>query len=178
MNNPIHPQINLGVVALTVSDFAQSLPFYQDRIGLTLRHQEGNKAYLGTSQKDLLLLQEDKSAKHIQARSGLYHFALLVSSRFELAKIFKHLIDTETPLQGASDHHVSEALYLADPDGNGIEIYRDRPRDEWPYHSGQLQMGTVAMDMEGVLGELSNGVPIVAWVRRSHGNGTCPFTCC
>lgn len=161
MNNPIDPQITLGVVALTVSNFAQSLPFYQERIGLTLRRQEGNKAYLGTSTQDLLLLHEDQNATPIQARSGLYHFALLVSTRLALAQVFKHLIDTETPLQGVSDHHVSEAIYLADPDGNGIEIYRDRPRNEWPYRSGQLQIGTVAMDIEGVLGELANAT--TAW---------------
>ncbi len=152
--NPINPKITLGTVALTVSSFAQSLPFYQERIGLILRRQEENIAYLSTTEWDLLVLYENREAQQIQAQAGLYHFALLLSSRLELAKILSHLLATETAVQGLADHFVSEAIYLTDPDGNGIEIYRDRPRDQWDIQQGTVQIGTVALDVEGVLGEL------------------------
>jgi catechol 2,3-dioxygenase len=90
---------------------------------------------------------------------------LLTPSRYELARTLQHLIDTHTPIGGASDHHVSEAIYLNDPDGHGIEIYRDRRRDEWQYSNGWLRMGVDAFDVEGVLGELAQGAP--AW-RALH----------
>lgn len=160
MTTQINPQTKMGTVALTVSDFARSLPYYQERIGLQLRQQEGSVAHLGTSQRDLLILHENKSARPVNGRTGLYHFALLVSSRFELARTLMHLVQTETPLQGMSDHFVSEAIYLADPDGNGIEIYRDRPRAQWEYPNGKLNIGTAAMDVNGVLAELQGQNPI------------------
>ncbi len=159
MTTQINPQTNMGPVALTVSDFARSLPYYQERIGLQLREQNGSVVHLGTSQRDLLILHENKSAHPVRGRTGLYHFALLVSSRLELAKTLLHLVQTETPLQGMSDHFVSEAIYLGDPDGNGIEIYRDRPREQWEYPNGKLNIGTVAMDVDGVLGELQGQDP-------------------
>lgn len=159
MTTPINPQTNIGTVALTVSDFARSLPFYQERIGLQLRQQNGTLAHLGTSQRDLLILHENKSARPVNGRTGLYHFALLVSSRLELARTLMHLVQTETPLQGMSDHFVSEAIYLADPDGNGIEIYRDRTRSHWEYPNGKLNIGTAAMDVNGVLAELQGQNP-------------------
>ena len=152
----IDPQLTLGSVALTVSDLAQSLSFYQERIGLTLRKRDGDVAYLGTAERELLVLHENRDSRRVKARAGLYHFALLVSSRLELAKVLTHLADTKTALQGLSDHLVSEAIYLSDPDGNGIEIYRDRPRDEWRTKDGALQMDTIAMDVDGLLAELAH----------------------
>lgn len=111
-------------------------------------------AYLGTGERDLLALRELPSATRPQRTTGLYHFAILVPSRLELAQTLKHLIDTETRIGGASDHLVSEALYLSDPDGNGIEIYRDRPRNEWPIVNGRIEMDTQPFNVESVLGEL------------------------
>ena len=110
-------------------------------------------AYLGTGRQDLLALRQLLGATHPRRATGLYHFAILVPSRLELALTLKHLIETETRIGGASDHLVSEALYLSDPDGNGIEIYRDRLRNEWPLVNGQIAMDTQPLDIEGVLGE-------------------------
>jgi catechol 2,3-dioxygenase len=99
-------------------------------------------------------------AQNTQANTtGLYHFALLLPSRVELAKSLKHMIQTETPLGGFSDHSVSEAIYLSDPDGNGIEIYRDRKRSEWPMRDGRLQMNTLPLDLQGLIGELNGRTP-------------------
>lgn len=150
----IHPNTKIGAVYLTVSDFGRSLPYYQHNIGLKLHRQEGDMAYLGAGGRDLLALRELPSATHPRRTTGLYHFAILVPSRLELALTLKHLVDTETRIGGASDHLVSEALYLSDPDGNGIEIYRDRPRHEWPLVNGQIEMDTKAFDVDSVLGEL------------------------
>ncbi len=103
-------------------------------------------------------------------RTGLYHLAILVPTRRDLAASLLRLARTRWPLQGASDHLVSEALYLADPDGNGIEIYRDRPRPEWPRDGEQLQMATLPLDLEDVLGELDGGAEeaLPAGTRIGH----------
>ncbi|HRQ37879.1 MAG TPA: VOC family protein [Chloroflexota bacterium] len=150
----IHSDTKIGAVYLTVSDFGRSLPYYQHNIGLQLHRQEGRMAYLGAGGRDLLVLHELPAATHPRRTTGLYHFAILVPSRLELARTLKNLIDTETHIDGASDHLVSEALYLSDPDGNGIEIYRDRHRHEWPVLNGQIQMDTKQFDVESVLSEL------------------------
>jgi catechol 2,3-dioxygenase len=150
----IHPDSKIGTVFLAVSDFGRSLPYYQHKIGLKLHRQEREVAYLGAGGRELLVLRELPTAVHPRRTTGLYHFAILVPSRLELALTLQNLIETETRIGGASDHLVSEALYLSDPDGNGIEIYRDRPRNEWPLLNGQIQMDTKAFDVESVLGEL------------------------
>jgi len=158
----INPNTRIGIVSLTVSDFKRSLPYYQQQIGLKLLSQEGENASLGAGGQVLLRLQERPeaalNAPSVRSRrtTGLYHFAILVPSRLELARTLRHLVDTETQIGGASDHLVSEALYLSDPDGNGIEIYRDRPRDEWPSVNGQIQMDTQPFDVQSVLGELND----------------------
>lgn len=157
----IDPQTQLGIVSLKVADFRQSLPYYTQNIGLRLLQQEENKAILGTTERPLLELVELPGATLPRGTTGLYHFALLVPSRLELAKTFKNLIDTKTPLGGFSDHSVSEAIYLSDPDGNGIEIYRDRQRDEWPRLNGRLQMNTMPLDLQSLIGELNGRSP--AW---------------
>jgi len=92
----------------------------------------------------------------VHGTTGLYHFAVLVPTRLELAQSLRRFVDTTTPMQGFADHGVSEALYLADPDGNGIEVYRDRPKSEWPTVDGRLQMGTAPLDVEGLLEELGD----------------------
>mgnify|MGYP002624189681 CR=1 FL=1 len=153
--NPIHPQTQIGVVSLTVADFRRSLPYYTQKIGLRLLNQSGNKATLGTAVQPLLELIEKPGSTVPRGTTGLFHFALLVPSRLELARTFKNLVDTEAPLGGFSDHSVSEAIYLSDPDGNGIEIYRDRTREEWPYLNGRLQMNTMPLDLQSLVGELS-----------------------
>lgn len=151
----IHPKTHIGLVSLTVADFGRSLPYYTQNIGLKLLSQDGQAAILGTAERPLLELIEQPGATLPRGTTGLYHFALLVPSRLELARTFKNLVDTETPLGGFSDHSVSEAIYLSDPDGNGIEIYRDRQREEWPRQNGRLQMNTLPLDLQSLIGELN-----------------------
>lgn len=150
----IYPDTKIGSVSLTIADLARSLNYYRQNIGLELLKQEENTAVLGSGETELLRLEARPSAPKPRHSTGLYHFALLLPSRLELARTLRHLINTQTPIAGASDHLVSEALYLSDPDGNGIEIYRDRPRSEWPYVNDVLQMSTDPLDFAGVLSEL------------------------
>ncbi len=154
MNNSIHPETRLGYVHLTVRDLKPSLEFYQNVLGFKVHRQDGDTARLGANGADLLVLTENPSARYAHGTTGLYHFATLVPSRVELAQVLKSIIETETPVQGFADHLVSEAIYLADPDGNGIEIYRDRPRQEWRDARGNFRMGTEPLDLKSVLGEL------------------------
>jgi catechol 2,3-dioxygenase len=127
----IHPGTRVGPVYLTVSDLTRSQLFYQDVLGFKRLGRQDDTLTLtadGTSPLLMLKGQTDARSKP-QHATGLYHFAILVPSRMDLACSLRHLRDLDYPLQGASDHRVSEALYLADPDGNGIEIYGDRPRN-------------------------------------------------
>jgi catechol 2,3-dioxygenase len=150
-------EFSLGFVHLTVSDLDRSLAYYQDGLGFKLHSQDeaARTAFLGAGREPLLALTEQPGAKQYRNRTGLYHFAILVPSRLELAQVLRHLADTQTPISGASDHLVSEALYLTDPDGNGIEIYRDRPRKDWYDAQGNFVMGVDPLDLEGILRELS-----------------------
>ncbi len=163
----IHPQTSLGAVALTVSDLGRSLTFYRERLGFKVHGQEHGTARLGAGGEDLVVLAERPGARPVSGVTGLYHFAILMPSRRELAAALRRLGETRTPLQGFADHGVSEAIYLADPDGNGIELYRDRPRAEWPYRNGQLQMTTDPLDTEGLLGELAG--PQTSWPGLAPG---------
>jgi catechol 2,3-dioxygenase len=152
----IHPDTALGAVRLTVSDLGRSQMFYERALGLSSTELDDGALALGVAGESRLVeLRGDQSAPRLSRRAtGLYHLAVLVPTRRDLAYALKRLADERAPLDGASDHLVSEALYLSDPDGNGIEIYRDRPRGDWPYEDDQLQMATNALDLRGVLGEL------------------------
>lgn len=154
MPESIHPETTLGSVSLTVSNLDRSLSFYQERLGFQLHKREGNIAYLGAGGSDFLVLTENPGATHPGRTTGLYHFAVLVPSRFKLAQSLQRLIETRTPVQGFADHLVSEAIYLPDPDGNGIEIYRDRRREAWPIENGKLRMATDPLDIDGLMEEL------------------------
>lgn len=154
MSESIHPDTRIGAVTLTVSDLERSLAYYQEALGFRLQRREGQTAALGVGGPDLLVLVERPGARAVRGTTGLYHFAILTPSRLALAKSLRRLAETSTPVGGFADHAVSEAIYLSDPDGNGIEIYRDRSREEWPYLNGKLQMTTEALDVEGVLAEL------------------------
>lgn len=149
----IHPQTQVGTVTLTVSDLARSLAYYQERIGLRLLEQDDDVAVLGVADRPLLVLDGSAEMEAVSRATGLYHFALLTPSRVELSRTLHHLIATDTAISGASDHSVSEALYLYDPDGHGIEIYRDRPRSDWYDADGRFSMGTERLDVEGLLAE-------------------------
>ncbi len=149
----IHPETTIGQVCLTVADLGRSLAFYQDVLGFTPR-RDGSAATLEVGGTPLVQLIEQPGARPVRGVAGLYHFAILVSSRLSLAYSLQRLAAARWPLQGLADHGVSEAVYLADPDGNGIEIYRDRPREAWPYRDGRLAMVTDPIDLEGILAEL------------------------
>jgi len=147
-------ELRLGYVHLTIANLDRSLAFYQNVLGFQLQRRSGDTVYLGAGGNDLLALTERPNATKPRRTTGLYHFAVLVPSRRELAQVIRRVAETRTPAQGASDHLVSEALYLADPDGNGIEIYRDRPRADWPQLNGEVRMDTLPMDIDGVMSEL------------------------
>jgi len=168
----IHPDTYIGPVALTVSDLDRSIAFYRERLGFQLHRRDGNTATLGDGTTDLLALTGVPAAKRMRGTTGLYHFAILVPTRADLARVLAHLVATRTPLQGLSDHGVSEAIYLADPDGNGIEVYRDRPRDEWPRAGRELRMVTEPMDLEGVMAALAErddaSLTLPAGTRMGH----------
>ncbi|GAB4272018.1 MAG: catechol 2,3-dioxygenase [Candidatus Promineifilaceae bacterium] len=151
MSLPANTQ--MGTVALTVADLNRSLAYYQHSIGLHLLKKEGNVALLGVNGRVLLQLHEQPGARPTRFTTGLYHFALLLPSRIALSRTLHHLLAVNTPITGASDHGVSEALYLTDPDGHGIEIYRDRPRSDWYDENGQFLLYTKAFDVDGVLAE-------------------------
>lgn len=144
----------IGAVHLNVADIDKQLAFYQDAIGLEVRQQTDSQAHLGVDDEDLLVLHHTPDLKRVRGRTGLYHFAILVPTRQDLGLMLKHFAQTQTPLQGLSEHFVSEAIYLADPEGNGIEVYRDRPRDEW-YRNGELFMTTQPMDVDGVIASVN-----------------------
>lgn len=159
MSSLIHPDTTIGLVALSVADLNRSLRFYQNALGLKVQRREGNTVYLGTGGADLLMLRELPNGRAEPNTTGLYHLALLVPTRQDLALIFWHLIRTHTPLAGLADHAVSEAVYLTDPDGHGLEIYRDRPRDEWEYPDGQLKITVDELDAEDLLAEIEEDEP-------------------
>lgn len=163
----IHPATRLGAISLTVANLEQAVQFYQRQVGLQLNHQEAGQAWLGAGVTGIVTLMEDRAAQPPPRRAtGLFHLAILVPSRLELAYAIQRLVSSGWPVEGASDHGVSEAIYLSDPEGNGIEIYRDYPRAEWPLHGGRLQMVTERLDLEGVMGELgAAGAPVPAQVH-------------
>lgn len=156
----------LGYVHLTISDIVASLYFYQYVMGFHLIHRDGAHAILGVHETPLLRLTEVSGAKRVPNTTGLYHFAIRVPSRFDLARSLYHLLETEVSVSGG-DHDVSEAIYFNDPDGNGIEIYRDRPRDTWQYPNGTLKMGTRQLDFNGILAELGEAVPTWTGLKAS-----------
>jgi catechol 2,3-dioxygenase len=143
----------IGDVHLTVSSLERSVTFYTERLGFKVHARERERAHLGAGGDDLLVLVEAPEASRVRGTTGLYHFAVLVRSRADLARSLRRLAETDTVMQGFADHGVSEALYLADPDGNGIEIYRDRPRSDWPIVAGQIRMGTDPLDVDDLLRE-------------------------
>jgi catechol 2,3-dioxygenase len=170
----IAPETSVGPVHLTVSDLARSIAYYEEAVGLRVHEGDGGRASLGAGERELLVLVEEPGARPPPGHTGLYHFALLVPRRSDLARWLAHAARDRVRLVGLSDHFVSEAIYLSDPDGHGIEIYWDRPRDVW---EGRVaaRMTTLPLDVDGLLGELDDpahppfdGLPIGTVMGHVH----------
>jgi catechol 2,3-dioxygenase len=163
--NAIHPETRIGHVHLKVADLERALGFYRDILGFEVTQRYGSQAVFlsagGYHHHIGLNTWESRGGTPAPAgHTGLYHTAILYPNRIELARALKRLLEAHYPLSGASDHGVSEALYLNDPDGNGVELYVDRPRTQWPVNAnGELEMVTGRLDLEGLLAELENRSP-------------------
>lgn len=159
----IHPGTSMGTVRLRVADLGRSRAFYERVIGLRATEQEDGSLAFGVSgEHPLVELVGDASAPALDPRAtGLYHLAILMPSRRDLAFALARLGLGRWPLDGASDHLVSEALYLSDPDGNGLELYRDRPRSAWPWRNGKLEASepSIQLNFESLLSELDGIAP-------------------
>ena len=143
--------LEIGHVALTVNDLPAVQSFYETAIGLEPVGGGGEAVLLGAAGRPFLELREDRHARRSSPReAGLFHTAFLLPSREALARWLVHAAERGVPLQGASDHLVSEAIYLADPEGNGIEVYVDKPRSAWPMDGGRIRMATERLDLNAL----------------------------
>lgn len=159
MDYTVPAQTRIGHVHLKVADLDRSLAFYHELLGFAIMQRYGSQAVFvsagGYHHHIGLNTWHSKGAGPAPVNvPGLYHTAILYPTRKDLAVILKRLLETKYPLTGASDHGVSEALYLDDPDGNGVELYWDKPKEQWPVDAnGQLEMVTKRLDFEGLLRE-------------------------
>src|SRR4051812_4425712 len=135
----------MGAVHLSVGDLGRSIAYYESAIGLGVHSRDGGRAALGTGGEDLLVLTERPGAQPATGFCGLFHFALLLPERADLARFLLHAASEQAPVTGLSDHFVSEAIYLRDPDAHGIEIYWDRPRQLWEGQVAQ-RLTTLPLD--------------------------------
>src|ERR1700722_12135575 len=160
--HPIDTGVRIGHVHLKVADLERALGFYTGVLGFELMQRYGNQAaFLSAGgyhhHIGLNTWESRGGSPPAPGTTGLYHVAILYPNRPALAEALQRLITANIQVDGASDHGVSEALYLRDPDGNGVELYWDRPRDEWPKNSnGELAMVTRALDLRGLLAEAKN----------------------
>lgn len=165
----IHPDTNVnGIVSLTVTDLDRSVRYYTEAIGLALLEKDDGEATLGVPGNPLLHLVELPGGRPwTEYATGLYHFAILLPTRVDLGRWVRHWYELGMPEFGQGDHLVSEALYLRDPDGHGIEIYRDRPRSEWHWDDGRVRMASLPVDVAGLLAEAERSG--VSWVGMPAG---------
>jgi catechol 2,3-dioxygenase len=164
----------MGAVHLAVSDLRRSLAFYENTVGLSVREHGDGRALLGAGGEDLLVLIEQPGARSSLGYCGLYHFALLLPQRVDLARWLAHAARDHVALAGLADHFVSEAIYLSDPDGHGIEIYWDRPRELWEGRVAE-RMTTLPLDTSSLFGELADplkapfaGLPVGTTMGHVH----------
>ena len=151
----ISPDAHMGLVELSVSDLDRSVTYWQDAIRLRVLSRENGTAELGAD-TPLLRFVEEPGARPASGFTGLFHVALLVPDRPSLGRFLAHTVREQIPLTGLSDHAVSEAIYLRDPDYHGIEVYADRPREQWEGRVGQL-MTTIPLDAGSLLAEAGDG---------------------
>ena len=159
----IDPRVRIGHVHLKVADLERSLQFYREALGFELQQRFGNQAAFISAggyhhHLGLNTWESKGGSPPPPGTTGLYHVAILYPTRASLADALRGLLAAGVKLDGAADHGVSEALYLRDPDGNGVELYRDRPESEWPRSAaGELAMFTHALDLDGLLQEGVSG---------------------
>ncbi|MDR4308055.1 VOC family protein [Chelatococcus sambhunathii] len=171
--NRLPDATRLGLAELQVSDLSRSVDFYREAVGLVALDRSAGRAELGGEGGDpvLRLVEKRGAAPKPRTAVGLFHIAVLLPERRDLARAFARLASNGL-LTGASDHLVSEALYLDDPDGLGVEIYRDRPRNDWPFENGRLKMASDRIDAAGLMalaeaeGDLDGPAP--AGTRLGH----------
>jgi catechol 2,3-dioxygenase len=156
----IDPKTDIGHVHLKVSDLERAEAFYVGVLGMTVTARVPGALFVsfGDYHHDIGLntWRSGGGGPPPQGTTGLFHFAIRVPTRKQLARVVKRLIEAGVPIGGASDHGVSEAIYLNDPDGNGIEIYRDRDRSEWHWHGDQVDMPTEPLDTKSLMAELDS----------------------
>jgi len=168
----MNPSVEIRSVHLRVSDLARSVNFYARQLGFAMVSESAARAELATAPlgPTLLTLTEDRAAPRAPAHTaGLFHAALLLPSRAALGRWLRHAADAAVEFDGFSDHGVSEAIYLADPDGNGLEFYADRPREAWPQRDGELAMFTHPLALPDLLAAATpSGEPPLAGARWGH----------
>lgn len=159
----------VGRVALRVTDLDRLVEFYQGVVGLTVFDRDDTRATLGSAEPLLELRSDPDAPPREPEETGLFHTAFLVPSRAALGDALVRVRE-RAALDGASDHRVSEALYLSDPEGNGVEIYRDRPRERWPIEDGRVEMDTLPLDLDDLaaLATGEEGVPEETTVGHVH----------
>jgi len=166
--------LELRSVHLRVANLARSVNFYSAKLGLVAATVSTPTASLATSPEGapLLMLTEDSSARAAPLdAAGLFHAAFLLPSRAALGRWLRHALEAGVVFDGFSDHGVSEAIYLTDPDGNGLEFYADRPQDEWPRRNGEIAMGTLPLDVQSLLAAGATEVSTTIAALRSVVNG-------
>lgn len=152
---------HISKVGLRARDHEALSAYYRDLLGFREMRRAGTTIVLGAGDRELLEIEGSQSLKPDDPRSaGLYHTAFLLPSRRDLALWTRRATEQRYRIEGASDHEVSEAIYLTDPEGNGIEIYADRPREQWPRHDGVIQMGTRRLDFDSLMAELADSADV------------------
>ena len=165
---PASGELVLGPVALNVASAERLSSFYEQALGLERMDSGGGRELLGSGGAPLVELVEAPGApRRPPGTTGLFHLAILEPDRASLASRMRRLLDAGVAIDGASDHLVSEAIYLRDPEGNGIEVYRDRPRFEWDWSGGEVAMATLPLDLASLLAEPDPG-PAVAPLLLGH----------
>jgi catechol 2,3-dioxygenase len=175
-NDLLDPSTDMGAVTLKVADLDAMVGYYRDGIGLELIEQQGDSAVLGRGERRSMVLTQDRALRHASpSQAGLFHTAFLFADQSELAaSVYSVARRFGTSFTGSSDHLVSKALYFDDPEGNGVELYWDRPRDEWQWDGDQVRMATIFLDPNRFLQEnlteqgATNGVQGDAGVGHVH----------
>jgi catechol 2,3-dioxygenase len=168
MNPSSRNSLRVGCLHLATPNFTEQVRFYTFSLGLKVISQEEVIIRLGAGTEPLISLEWDPAAFHEEGTTGLYHVAIRLPSRLELARVVAHLAETGSDFVGVADHGVSESFYLTDYDGNGLELYADRPATDWPRDSlGGLKMGTDPLDIDNLIGEIGAETP--AWAGIAAG---------